>query len=153
MERFPHLKFLQKVSGKPRLHGGGTPNPHSEENKRNKSGHSGYLSSKTSQLKDQWYSEFGNRENNDLAPIDADIIPIFLKINPDLIGYDFDLKQFGIEIISEEDDGYIIGASLDGFASLDEKINKFFNGEHGGGKIAEFIISSIVKNRFFLWFK
>ena len=138
MERFPHLKFLQKVSGKPRLRGGGTPNPHSEENKRNKSGHSGYLSSKTSQLKDQWYSEFGNRENNDLAPIDADIIPIFLKINPDLISYDFDLKQFGIEIISEEDDGYIIGASLDGFASLDEKINKFFNGEHGGGKIAEF---------------
>ncbi len=138
MEKFPHLQFLQKVSGKPRLHGGGTPNPHSEQNKQNKSGHSGYLSSKTSQLKDRWYTEFGNRESNGLAPIDADIIPIFLKINPDKILYDFDLKQFGIEIISEEDDGYIIGASLDGFASLDEKINKFFNGEHGGGQIAEF---------------
>lgn len=55
-----------------------------------------------------------------------------------MISYDFDLKQFGIEIISEEDDGYIIGASLDGFAFPDEKINKFFNGEHGGGKLQNF---------------
>lgn len=138
MERFPHLKFLQKVSGKPRLHGGGTPHPHSEENKQNKSRHSRYLSGKTSQLREEWYSEFSKREENDLAPIDADIIPVFLKINPDLINYDFDLKQFGIEIISEENDGYIIGASLDGFASLDDKINSFLNGEHGGGKIADF---------------
>ena len=138
MEKFPHLQFLQKVSGKPRLNGGPNNNPITEENKRNRGRHSGNLLNKTTQLKTDWNNELSVREQNGLAPLDADIIPIFLKINPKLINYDFDLKQFGIEIISEEDDGYIIGASLDSFASLDEKINKFLNAEHGGGQIAEF---------------
>jgi hypothetical protein len=136
MEKFPHLKFLQKVTGKPRLHGGGKPNPQSAQNKDNREGHFGYLSGKTSQIKSEWQNEINQRE--DLAPLDADVIPIFLKINPDLIGYDFDLKQFGIEVISQEEEGFIIGASLDGFASLNEKIQNFLNEEHGGGKIADF---------------
>jgi len=138
MDRFPHLKFLQKITGKPRLHGGGVPNPQSIQNKENKQGHFGYLSGRTSQIKTNWDNEFSQREEKDLAPLDSDVIPIFLKINPDLINYDFDLKQFGIEIISQEDDGYIVGASLDSFTSLNEKINKFVNEEHGGGQIAEF---------------
>jgi hypothetical protein len=138
MERFPHLKFLQKVTGKPRLHGGGNPNPRSEENKNNKQGHFGYLSGQTNQIKTSWQDEINRRAALNLAPLDKDVIPIFLKINPDLITYDFDLKQFGIEVISEEDEGYIIGASLDAFTSLDEKINKFLNEQHGGAKIADF---------------
>lgn len=138
MEKFPHLKFLQKVTGKPRLHGGGTPNPHSLENRNNRQGHSGYLSSQTTQIKTNWDNEIKRRKEFNLAPLDADVIPIFLKINPDLVTYNFDLKQFGIEIISEEEEGYIIGASLDGFASLNEKINNFLSEQHGSAKIADF---------------
>lgn len=138
MERFPHLKFLQKVTGKPRLNGGGATNPHTLQNKENRQGHFGYLAGRTSQIKSDWDDEIRQREQLDLAPLDSDVIPIFLKINPELIGYDFDLKQFGIEVISQEDNGYIIGASLDGFTSLNEKINKFVNDERGGGKIADF---------------
>jgi hypothetical protein len=138
MERFPHLKFLQKVTGKPRLNGGGATDPHTLQNKANKQGHYGYLSGRTSQIKSEWDNEISQREQQNLAPLDSQVIPIFLKINPDLIVYDFDLKQFGIEVISQEEDGYIIGASLDGFASLNEKINKFVNDQRGGGKIADF---------------
>lgn len=138
MERFPHLKFLQKVTGKPRIHGGGAANPISVQNKENRQGHFGYLSGRTSQIKLEWNNEINQREQQDLAPLDSDVIPVFLKINPDLIGYDFDLKLFGIEVISQEEDGYIIGASLDGFTSLNEKINKFVNEERGGAKIADF---------------
>lgn len=138
MEKFPHLKFLQKVTGKPRLHGGGKQNPQSAKNKDNRQGHFGYLSGKTSQIKSDWQNEINQREQLDLAPLDADVIPIFLKINPDLIGYDFDLKQFGIEVISQEEEGFVIGASLDAFTSLDEKIRRFLNEEHGGAKIADF---------------
>lgn len=138
MERFPHLKFLQKVIGKPRLHGGGEPNPLSIQNKNNRQGHFGYLSGRTSQIKSDWEIQIGRREELGLAPLDADIIPIFLKINPDLVTYDFDLKQFGIEVISQEEEGYIIGASLDSFTSLNEKINRFLNEQHGGAKIADF---------------
>ena len=139
MEKFPHLKFLQKVTGKPRLHGGGKQNPQSAQNKDNRQGHSGYLSGKTSQIKSDWQKQLHQREELDLAPLDADVIPIFLKINPDLIGYDFDLKQFGIEVISQEEEGFIIGASLDGFNSLNEKIQKFLDNERGGAKIADFL--------------
>jgi hypothetical protein len=138
MERFPHLKFLQKIVGKPRLNGGGASNPLSAQNKDNRQGHFGYLSGRTSQIKTEWDNEINQREQKNLAPLDSDVIPVFLKINPDLIIYNFDLKQFGIEVISEEEDGYIIGASLDGFASLNDKINKFVNEQHGGGKIADF---------------
>jgi hypothetical protein len=138
MEKFPHLKFLQKVTGKPRLHGGGRQNPQSAQNKDNRQGHFGYLSGRTSQLKSDWQNEVNQREQLDLAPLDADVIPIFLKINPDLIGYDFDLKQFGIEVISQEEEGFIIGASFDGFNSLNEKIQKFLGDERGGAKVADF---------------
>jgi len=126
MERFPHLKFLQKVKGKPRLHGGGNSSPRSEENKTNKQRHFGYLSNQTNQIKIAWQDENNRRAELNLAPLDKDVIPIFLKINPDIITYDFDLKPFGIEVISEEEEGYIIGASLDAFNSLEEKNKTFF---------------------------
>jgi len=138
MERFPHLKFLQKITGKPRLHGGGAPNPQSADNKNNRQRHFGYLSEQTSRIKSSWQGEIDKREELNLAPLDSDVIPIFLKLNPDLVTYDFDLKQFGIEVISEEEGGYIIGASLDSFTSLNEKIAQFLHEKHGSAKIADF---------------
>jgi hypothetical protein len=125
MERFPHLNFVQKVVGKPRLYGNNRPNPTTEQNKENKSGHYGYLSSRTNNLKAEWQTEVSQR-TDDVPALDRNIIPFFLQINPDLILNDFDLKSFGIEIISQEDNGFIIGASLDAFASLNDKIEKIF---------------------------
>ncbi|MFC6098357.1 S8 family peptidase [Flavobacterium qiangtangense] len=138
MEKFPHLKFHQKVFGKPRFHGGGGTHPNSKKNKDDRKGHFGYLSGRTSQIKSDWANRINEREEHDLAPLDADVIPIFLKINPDLIGNDFDLKQFGIEVISEEEEGFIIGASLDGFKSLNEKIQMFLDNQRGSATIADF---------------
>jgi hypothetical protein len=57
------------------------------------------------------------------------VIPVFLKINPDILGNDFDLKEFGIEVISEEEDG---------FKSLNEKIRMFLDKERGSATIADF---------------
>lgn len=138
MEKFPHLKFHQKVFGKPRFNGGGETHPNSKKNKDNRQGHFGYLSGKTDKIKSDWQSEIDKREQLELAPLESAVIPIFLKINPDIIGNDFDLKQFGIEVISEEEDGFIIGASLDGFKSLNEKIQMFLDKERGSATIADF---------------
>lgn len=135
MERFPHLNFVQKVVGKPRLRGGGKPRPETIRNKENRPGHYGYLTGRTNELMWRWQQEISERP--DLPPLDEKIIPFFLQINPDIITNDFDLKNFGIEIISQENDGYIIGASLDGFASLNDKIEKFLNNQRGGGVIAD----------------
>lgn len=138
MERFPHLKFLQKITGKPRLKYVPTPSETTQRNLENRLGHYGYLSERTSQLKSSWVSELSQRAINDLPPLDENVIPVFLQINPDLIGNDFDLKSFGIEIISQEENGFIIGASLDGLNALNSKISKFAVNEHGGAKIADF---------------
>jgi Subtilase family len=137
MEQFPHLKFIQKITGKPRLFGGGEPNDRTEYNKGNRQGHSNYLSQKTSKIKQDWTDFVSKREAEKLAPLAADVIPIFLQINPDLINSEFDLQSFGIEIISEEEDGFIIGASLDSLQSLEEKINGFISEKYGSGAVAD----------------
>ena len=72
-----------------------------------------------------------------MAFLNQETIPIFLQVNPDLINGLFDLKYLGIEIISEEEDGYIIGASIDGLRRLEEKINGFARETFGSAKIAD----------------
>lgn len=55
-------------------------------------------------------------------------VPLFLQVDPK----EFDieaLKGMGIEIVAEEEDGYIIGANTDNFKSLTEKIDQFVNEE------------------------
>ena len=89
-------------------------------------------------LKRDWNSSFKKRKSEGLPDIDENTTPIFLQINPELINAEFDLESFGIEIISEEDDGFIIGASFDNLKSLEEKIKGFNSQEHGTGGIADF---------------
>jgi len=138
MEKFPHLNFVQRITGKPKYFGGGQENPFTAQNKANRTGHGGSLLQKTSKLKSDWQNSFTAREAENLAEIDINATPVFLQINPDLITAQFDLESFGIEIISEEDNGFIIGASSDGLKTLEEKIKGFLNEEHGTGKIADF---------------
>jgi hypothetical protein len=138
MEQFSHLKFIQKISGKPRFLGGGTENPISKQNKEDRHIHSNFLNQSTNKIKSDWHNSFRSRKSEGLAYIEENTTPIFLKINPELINAEFDLESFGIEIISEEDDGFIIGASFDNLRCLEEKIKGFSSQEHGTGKIADF---------------
>lgn len=139
MERLPHLKFVQKLKGSPRLYGGGKTSERSKDNKVNRQRHSEYLKNLTLTLKDNWGKNIDNRNKEEHAALDKEIIPIFLQINPDLLqSLDFNLEKFGIEIISEENDGFIVGASLDGLNALEEKIEGFLNEQHGSGKVADF---------------
>lgn len=138
MEKFPHLKFIQKIKGTPRLFGGGKAHPISKKNKANRQGHSRVLSQKTTKIKGDWANAYFARKRKKLAKLDADIIPVFLKINPDLLNdVGFDLEKFSIEIISEEND-YVIGASLDNLQTLEDKINGFITNVHGTAQIADF---------------
>lgn len=138
MERFPHLKFSEKLVGRARFSGGGGTHPNTEENKRNRQGHSQGLLGKTSALNSEWMNHISERELLNLAPLDENIEPIFLKINPDLLAdVNFSLQNFGIEIISEEENGLIVGASLDSLRSLEDKIRGFIDTERGSAKIAD----------------
>ncbi|MBL7694839.1 MAG: S8 family peptidase [Ferruginibacter sp.] len=75
-----------------------------------------------------WKTEYESLTDAPLQEyIDPRVIPIFLRI--DIKSLDVDaLKGFGIEIISQEDDGLIIGASLDAFEKLKLKIDRFDKG-------------------------
>ena len=137
MEQFPHLRFVQKLTGTPRFSGGGNPNPITERNKQNRQQHSNQLFAGTDNVKSAWEQDYDRRDDLDLAPLDEEVIPIFLQIDPSLLNdVAFDLQAFGIEVLSEEDEGYVIGASLDKLRSLEEKIKGFSNSQHGTGKVA-----------------
>ncbi len=138
MEQFPHLKFIQKIEGKPRFTGGGPQHPQTEANKADRRGHSLRLQQCTNANKTDWENSFHNRENQNLASIDETIIPIFIQLNPAIINAEFNLESFGIEIISEEEGGFIIGASIDNFRALEEKINGFIASKRSTGNIANF---------------
>src|SRR5699024_1109557 len=104
-----------------------------------------------SSINNEWASHLEERENKSLAPLDENTIPIFLQINPDLLKTaDFELlKKYKIEIISEEDDGFIIGASLDHLRTLKDKIEGFADKVHGTGEISN--LWEIVEGNRELW--
>ncbi|OFY84607.1 MAG: hypothetical protein A3F72_19245 [Bacteroidetes bacterium RIFCSPLOWO2_12_FULL_35_15] len=78
-------------------------------------------------MSEAWAAELESRRNKGLPNLpDSETIPIYLQIDTTVFNPEF-LKGFGIEVISEEDEGFIIGASADGFQSLRSKINEFVN--------------------------
>lgn len=127
MANFPHLTLVNRLQGthKTSKRGGGDPNERTVANLNNKGQHGQALSTVTNSLSDDWTQQLEERKNKGLPELpDSKTIPIYLQIDSTIFNPEF-LKGFGIEIISEEQDGYIIGASADGFKSLREKINQF----------------------------
>ncbi|SFF09034.1 S8 family serine peptidase [Spirosoma endophyticum] len=137
MEKFAHLKLVIRKTGLAALLGGGKEPPETKKNKADRQGHSGKLQQWVADIKSNWERDFSEREENELAPLDKDIVTVFFQINPSLLLPTFDLEAFGIEIISEEEDGYIIGASADNFRTLEEKIAGFIQKDHATAKIAD----------------
>lgn len=130
MPDFPHLNLKQKLDGRYQFAGRRIEkkvDPQTEANLLNRQTHGTTLSG-ASQTVLQNYSTFlDQREVQGLPRVfDPNIVPLFLQVDPK----DFDiesLKGFGIEIVSEEENGFIIGANSDNFQSLAEKIDKFVN--------------------------
>ncbi|MBD1887529.1 S8 family peptidase [Microcoleus sp. FACHB-84] len=71
-----------------------------------------------------------------MPPLPEKTIPIILQIDPTALQAE-DLKTYGIEVIAELENGYIIGASVEDtdFTELQKKIEKFIKAERGGGKV------------------
>ena len=74
----------------------------------NRQEHSDNLQKSTANTKSDWEGSVKQRAELGLANIEESTAPIFLQINPDIINAQFDIESFGIEIISEEADGFII---------------------------------------------
>jgi Subtilase family len=136
-EPFPHLNFIQKITGRPRLFGGGNVDERSKANKANRQAHSKYLTNAADLLTNNWQARLQERRTDGLTELPEDVIPVFLQIDPNVLGYGLDLTPFGIEIISEEEDGFILGASMDSLRTLRQKILDFDQEKYGSSAIAQ----------------
>ncbi|GEJ47611.1 S8 family peptidase [Chryseobacterium sp. ON_d1] len=131
MPEFPHLRLPFKVDGilKP---SGKRPRTKKHEitlhNKRNRQEHGNYLSNSAQSLSRSWTELKDEKRRKGILTPNENDIPVFLKVDTSAFNID-SLSNWGIEVISEEPDGYIIGASFDNLASFQEKVNKFLSKE------------------------
>ncbi len=100
--------------------------------------HGRRLQSSVFTIMSDWKTRFEERQQEGLPEI-PNIPSFILKIDPKSFDAD-DLKSFGIEVILEIEDGYILGTAADTDAELtklQQKIEKFIFEQYGGGKVAE----------------
>lgn len=128
MPAFPHLGLVKKVSGihKPKQGGPRRVDPTTQGNLDNRRNHGQALISNVESLSRYWKTSVGTRSERDLPPLpDPNIAPIFLKIDTQQVDIETLKNSFGIEVVAEEEGGFIIGASSEDFTSLRDKIRKF----------------------------
>jgi hypothetical protein len=127
MPDFPHLTLRSEIAGlfKPPKGGPRDVNATTASNLDNRQGHGTALLTKVDQLAVTWEQVIETRSDSELPELPyPDTVPLFLQIDP--TAFDIEsLKGFGVEIIAEEEKGYIIGAASKDFASLRKKIENF----------------------------
>ncbi len=141
---FPHinLTLTHKEPAKSLGGGGGSKETQTEINKNNRQGHGSKIKNIVSSMVDDWRifkegQEKGEQENKQSTLPDA--ITLILEIDTETFDLD-DLRTSDIAIISELEDGYIIGASADtNLSELQKKIENFINNQRGGGVIAKIL--------------
>ncbi len=128
MPSFPHLNLRLKVTGTPnpkKMGGGATPNPITQKNLENRPDHADDLRDKYAKQDAFWKIFIENRKSENKPDLpNPEVIPVLLTVDPKTFDIE-SLKRFNIEIIAEEENGLIIGASTDSFVSLATKINNF----------------------------
>lgn len=128
MSDFPHLPLPQNYSGQYKHKGQKFEkviSPVTLANRTQRRIHGRLLKGNANRLISDWGTKSLERKIEELPDLpNPSVIPIFLKVDTALFKAD-SLYSFGIEVIAEEEDGFIIGASSDNFTSLKNKIDKF----------------------------
>jgi len=99
------------------------------ENLENRKVHGRQLRQATNELTREWQNKVVARRNDNFPDLPSEnVIPIFLRVDTNLFDAD-SLFSMGIEVIAEDEEGYIIGAATDNFTGLRDKIDKFIANE------------------------
>ena len=135
--RFQHLPLVLRYRGSARPpQFGGKKNPATEDAKANRAGHSASLGGHASGASTTWKVRLDQREKDNLPPLPKDI-PLLLEIDPTLDLDDL-ARIFGFEIVSEQEDGFVIVASQDlDLTVLLQKIADFAGKVSGSGSVAK----------------
>jgi hypothetical protein len=136
---FPHIPLRFVAEGRAKLSGGRSdPNriTQTKSNLDNRQAHGGILKNSVSSLVTDWQiAQKQRQEEEQLPPVEA--ITLILQVDPETFDLD-DLRTSGIEILSELENGYIIGASADAeLTEFQKKIDLFLNQQRGGGVVAK----------------
>jgi hypothetical protein len=116
--------------------GGRKVSPITAANKGDAGGHGRKLSSSVDLITTNWQAEQEKRKEEDKPDL-PEAVSFILKVDPAAFDAD-NLRSFGIEVVADLEEGYIIGASADTeLSELRKKIEKFINSERGGGKVPE----------------
>lgn len=130
MPDFPHLKLPFKVEGSAKTNRGGSRDENSkaitEKNKTYRAEHGSYLGSSAKELIVNWEKIREEKKSEGITLPNSNDIPIFLRVDTEVFNID-NFKLWGIELISEEENGYIIGASTDNLNAFFENVNDFIN--------------------------
>jgi hypothetical protein len=135
---FPHveLKFSTQGKASPPPGGGRKKTPQTQANLGDRWGHGNNLKGAVSGITSDWQGVLSERKKEQKPEL-PDAVPLILQIDPTAFDAD-ELRKYGIEVIAELEDGYILGASADSqFTNLRDKIEKFIKAESGGGKVPE----------------
>jgi len=112
------------------------PDPATANARANRAGHSGGLRTTATTVATNWQARQAQRLADGLPTIEAGI-PLLLKIDPSL---DLDELRhfFQFEIVSEQEDGFVIVASEDiSLASFQQKLNDFVANITGSANVAK----------------
>lgn len=135
--QFEHLPLVLRDRGPTRVPSAPIPpNPTTVSNQTNRVAHSGGLSGHSSSVSTAWKTKQQARLQDGLPPTEAGI-PLLLQIDTSL---DLDLlrSQFQFEIVSEQDDGYVIVVSEDvDLATFQARVTEFATNAWGSGTIAQ----------------
>jgi len=130
MPDFPHLNLKKKLNGAYQFVGMAIDkkvNPTTDANLNDRNSHASKLTGAAGSVQ-QTHEQFLNARREAGLPeaFSEQLVPVFLQVDPQAFDIEA-LKGFGIEIVSEEDDGFIIGANTDNFRSLAKKIQDFID--------------------------
>jgi hypothetical protein len=138
-KQFPHvqLRLTREGTAKSAIGGGGKKlNPITANNNSDRWGHGNKLKASVSSIAADWKSSIEERKKEEKPEL-PDARRIILQVDPDTFDPD-KLKGYGIEVIGDLENGYIIGASADlELTELQKKIEKFLKEERGGGTVPE----------------
>lgn len=110
--------------------------PKTQANLGDSWGHGNKLKGSVSVIISDWQEQLVERKQEQKPEL-PEAVPLILQIDPNAFDAE-ELRKYGIEVIAELEDGYILGASADPqFTDLQKKIEQFLNQERGGGKVPE----------------
>jgi hypothetical protein len=134
MPNFPHLPLRSVLNGTYKFKGfaGRGKSERSIENLKNRVAHARNLSGMIDRAEYESKKMLALRREQGLAELPhGEIVPVLLEVDTQIFDIE-SLKGFGFEIISEENEGFIIGANFDQFKSLREKIKQFVEENNQG---------------------